>query len=58
MRERLRQVGLEDIASKIEEGTRLTLDDGVRLFECPDLLALGWLAMFLLVFLRRGAPQL
>jgi aminodeoxyfutalosine synthase len=43
-RERLRQLALDDIVSKIEEGTRLTLEDGVRLFECPDLLALGWLA--------------
>ena len=36
--------GLLDIADKLDAGVRLTLDDGVRLFECPDLLAVGWLA--------------
>ena len=41
---RLGQLGLQDIDRKLEAGVRLTLDDGVRLFECPDLLALGWLA--------------
>jgi aminodeoxyfutalosine synthase len=43
-RARLRAAGLLDIADKIEAGNRLTLADGVRLFETPDLLALGWLA--------------
>ena len=33
-----------DIAEKLDAGERLDLDDGVRLFECPDLLAVGWLA--------------
>jgi aminodeoxyfutalosine synthase len=32
------------VVSKIDAGLRLDLEDGVRLFECPDLLALGWLA--------------
>jgi aminodeoxyfutalosine synthase len=41
---RLQAAGLADIAAKIDEGERLTLDDGVRLFECPDLHAVGWLA--------------
>jgi aminodeoxyfutalosine synthase len=36
--------GLADIADKLEAGVRLSFEDGVRLFECPDLLALGWLA--------------
>ena len=36
--------GLDDIAEKLDAGRRLDLEDGVRLFECPDLLALGWLA--------------
>ena len=36
--------GLSDIADKLDAGVRLTLDDGVRLFETPDLLAVGWLA--------------
>ena len=41
---RLAAAGVADIADKVEAGLRLTLDDGVRLFECPDLLAIGWLA--------------
>ena len=44
MRERLRSAGLADIADKVEARQRLSFDDGVRLFETPDLLALGWLA--------------
>ena len=36
--------GIGDIADKLEAGVRLSFDEGVRLFECPDLLALGWLA--------------
>jgi aminodeoxyfutalosine synthase len=41
---RLTQSGLLDVADKLEAGVRLSLEDGVRLFECPDLLAVGWLA--------------
>jgi aminodeoxyfutalosine synthase len=41
---RVRTAGLSDIAEKLDAAERLTFDDGVRLFECPDLLALGWLA--------------
>ena len=41
---RLAARGLRDVADKIDAGIRLELEDGVRLFECPDLLALGWLA--------------
>jgi aminodeoxyfutalosine synthase len=44
MRSRLAAAGLVDIADKIDAGTRLDLGDGVRLFETPDLLAVGWLA--------------
>jgi aminodeoxyfutalosine synthase len=44
MQRRIADLGLGDIADKLDAGERLTLDDGVRLFECPDLLALGWLA--------------
>jgi len=44
MQNRINQLGLEDIDRRLEAGVRLTFDDGVRLFECPDLLALGWLA--------------
>jgi len=41
---RVAAAGLADIAEKLEAGVRLTLDDGVRLFECADLLAVGALA--------------
>jgi aminodeoxyfutalosine synthase len=44
MQSRLAAAGLLDIAEKLERGARLTLEDGVRLFDSPDLLALGWLA--------------
>ena len=42
--ERVTAAGLADVARKLESGERLTLEDGVRLFECPDLLAIGALA--------------
>ena len=41
---RLAAAGLADIDGKLQRGERLTLEDGVRLFEAPDLLAVGWLA--------------
>jgi aminodeoxyfutalosine synthase len=41
---RLLQAGLLDLSDKLAAGERLTLADGVRLFESRDLLALGWLA--------------
>jgi aminodeoxyfutalosine synthase len=41
---RLRSSGLSDVEAKLAAGVRLDLADGVRLFECPDLLAVGWLA--------------
>jgi aminodeoxyfutalosine synthase len=41
---RLARAGLTDIAEKLEAGVRLELSDGTRLFESPDLLAVGWLA--------------
>ncbi|MEZ5418603.1 MAG: aminofutalosine synthase MqnE [Vicinamibacterales bacterium] len=44
MRDRLHAAGLADIADMVEARQRLTFDEGVRLFETPDLLALGWLA--------------
>ena len=40
----LAQAGLSDIDEKLAAGLRLDLADGVRLFESPDLLAVGWLA--------------
>jgi aminodeoxyfutalosine synthase len=36
--------GLAEVADKRRAGERLTLEDGLRLFECPDLLALGAVA--------------
>jgi aminodeoxyfutalosine synthase len=44
MRERLRAAGLADIAEKVEARERLTFDDGVRLFETPEFMGVGWLA--------------
>lgn len=41
---RIAAAGIADIAEKVDAGERLTLEDGVRLFECPDLLAVGHLA--------------
>ena len=35
---------LSDVADRLDAGERLNFDDGVRLFEAPDLLAVGWLA--------------
>ena len=44
MIDRVNALGLSDIRDRLDAGERLSFDDGVRLFECPDLLALGWLA--------------
>ena len=44
MHSRLTRAGIADIGEKVEAGVRLDLVDGVRLFESPDLLAVGWLA--------------
>ena len=44
MLRRIRDAGLGDIQEKLDAGERLSLDDGARLFDCPDTLALGWLA--------------
>jgi aminodeoxyfutalosine synthase len=44
MRSRLADARLLDIADRLEAGVRLDLAEGVRLFESPDLLAVGWLA--------------
>src|SRR4051794_5526359 len=43
-RSRVITAGLSDIAEKLDASERLAFEDGVRLFACPDLLALGWLA--------------
>ncbi len=44
MQSRIETLGLGDVVEKLDACERLSLEDGVRLFECPDLLALGWLA--------------
>jgi aminodeoxyfutalosine synthase len=44
MRTRLATANLLDISDKLDAGVRLSLEDGVRLFDCPDLLAVGALA--------------
>src|SRR6058998_3532776 len=44
MRSRLAVAQLLEIADKLDAGDRLDLGEGVRLFECPDLLVVGWLA--------------
>src|SRR3989442_4270403 len=44
MKSRLAHAGLLGIDAKLQAGERLALEDGVRLFESQDLLALGWLA--------------
>src|SRR5687767_11737212 len=41
---RIERAGLADIAERVDAGERLSFEDGCRLFECPDLLALGSLA--------------
>ena len=41
---RIHTAGIADIADKLAAGQRLSFEDGVRLFECPDLLAVGGLA--------------
>ncbi len=44
MNQRIAAAGLADIDGKLRAGERLTFDEGVRLFEAPDLLTVGWLA--------------
>ena len=41
---RIASAGLRDVADKLDGGVRLDLEDGVGLFACPDLFAVGWLA--------------
>ena len=44
MHSRLAAAGLSEIAEKVDARQRLSFEDGVRLFESHDLLALGWIA--------------
>src|SRR5438067_9027276 len=41
---RLSASGLSDLSEKLQAGERLSLEDGIRLFDAPDLLTVGWLA--------------
>ncbi len=36
--------GLGDILDKVQAGDRLDIEDGLRLYNCPDILAIGYLA--------------
>ena len=38
------KAGLGDILDKVKNGERISKEEGVRLYECPDLLAVGYLA--------------
>jgi aminodeoxyfutalosine synthase len=44
LKARLETAGLAEIDEKLRAGERLSFEDGVRLFEVPDLPAVGWLA--------------
>ncbi|MDA8163493.1 MAG: aminofutalosine synthase MqnE, partial [Desulfobacteraceae bacterium] len=44
MEEMVKAAGLGEILAKVKDGERLSIDDGRRLFESPDLLAVGYLA--------------
>jgi len=44
VRTRIRAAGLDGIDDKLQRRQRLTFEEGVELFRCPDLLAVGWLA--------------
>lgn len=40
----VQKAGLGDILEKIQEEERISIEDGIRLFQSPDLLAIGYLA--------------
>jgi aminodeoxyfutalosine synthase len=40
----VKNAGLGDILEKVQDGERLSVADGIRLFESPNLLAIGYLA--------------
>jgi aminodeoxyfutalosine synthase len=44
VKSRIQAAGLDEIDDKLQSGERLSFDDGVTLFDCGDLLAVGWLA--------------
>jgi len=40
----VQNAGLGDILEKVQDGERISIDDGIRLFQNPNLLAVGYLA--------------
>ncbi|HSD52385.1 MAG TPA: aminofutalosine synthase MqnE, partial [Candidatus Methylomirabilis sp.] len=44
MLDQLRRAGLDAIHDKLQEGRRLEFEDGMRLYQTPDLTAVGYLA--------------
>ena len=40
----IQKAGLGDILEKVQDGERISVEDGLRLFQSPDLLAVGYLA--------------
>jgi len=44
MEELIDKAGLGDILAKVKEGQRISAADGIRLYESPDLLAVGYIA--------------
>ena len=40
----IQKAGLGDILEKVQDGERISVEDGLRLFQNPDLLAVGYLA--------------
>jgi aminodeoxyfutalosine synthase len=53
--QRLKQSSLADIAEKVRQNQRLSLEEGIRLFETPDLLSVGYLAH--IVRERKNGPR-
>ncbi|MDR3319822.1 MAG: aminofutalosine synthase MqnE [Desulfovibrio sp.] len=49
------KLGLSSIYDKVRSGRRLSFDDGLTLFACPDVTAVGALAMHTRVRLHRNA---
>ncbi|MDY0305415.1 MAG: aminofutalosine synthase MqnE [Desulfovibrionaceae bacterium] len=41
---RYERLGLDDVAARVLNGERLNAEDGLRLFDCPDVTAVGELA--------------
>lgn len=44
MKELIQRAGLADVYEKVVNNVRLSTDDGLRLYRCEDILALGYLA--------------